>query len=122
MSLAKELILPLVGSIGLGFVTFSSIADLAAARGKYGVKAPSTEIDSSASQEDKEAWARAYRQYMNLIEWTTISQPIFYASALVAREAYGVDSKAFKAVAYSAVLFPVARWDIPKPTKNHQRR
>merc|ERR1712228_539100 len=54
-------------------------------------------------------WQRTYRQYMNLIEWTIISQPIFWVSALITKEAYGVNSKAFKAVTYASVLFPIAR-------------
>eukprot|EP00483_Globobulimina_turgida_P011170 UN11191 len=46
---------------------------------------------------------------MNLIEWTAISQPIFWVSALLTKDAYGADSKAFKAVTYSSVMFPIVR-------------
>ena len=104
-----SLILPAIGTLGTGFVTFVSISDLGAARHKYRIKAPATEIASEASEEDKQAWARTYRQYMNLIEWTAISQPIFWVSALVTREAYGINSKPFKAVTYSSMIWPIAR-------------
>ena len=114
MSNIRSLILPAIGTLGVGFVAFISIGDVGAARKKYGVKAPATEISSDASEKDKQAWARAYRQYMNLIEWTTISQPIFWVSALMTREAYGINSKPFKAVTYSAALFPIARYGYGK--------
>eukprot|EP00486_Rosalina_sp_Unknown_P016317 CAMPEP_0201583152 /NCGR_PEP_ID=MMETSP0190_2-20130828/95025_1 /ASSEMBLY_ACC=CAM_ASM_000263 /TAXON_ID=37353 /ORGANISM="Rosalina sp." /LENGTH=59 /DNA_ID=CAMNT_0048024503 /DNA_START=20 /DNA_END=196 /DNA_ORIENTATION=+ len=52
----RSLILPALGTLGVGFVTFVSIGDLGAARQKYGVKAPATEIAADASEEDKQAW------------------------------------------------------------------
>ena len=106
----RDLILPALGTLGTGIVTILSIVDVGSARKKYGVKAPDTEPKEDSPEEDKQAFRRAYRQYMNLIEWTTISQPIFWVSALVTREAYGAKSKPFKAVTYASAIFPIARY------------
>mmetsp|Transcript_66047 Transcript_66047/g.59312 ORF Transcript_66047/g.59312 Transcript_66047/m.59312 type:complete len:159 (+) Transcript_66047:32-508(+) len=105
----RSLILPALGTLGTGFVAIVSIVDVGTARARYKVKAPATEPSPDTSEEDKQAWARAYRQYMNLIEWTAISQPIFWVSALVTREAFGPNSKPFKAVTYASAIWPIAR-------------
>ena len=103
------MVLPALGTLGTGFACFVAIGDVAKARGRYGVKAPAHEMPPEADEEDRQSFARSYRQYMNLIEWIAIAQPVFWTSALMAKEAYGTNSKAFKWVTYAAALWPIWR-------------
>ena len=117
-SVPRALALPAVGTLLTGYIRFISAQDLQDCRQrlgllgdhyKHGQPWPSQTVPADASEEQKGEFMRAYRQYMNLVEWTGIAQCIFWTSAIMTREAYGVKSKAFKWVAYASVFWPVAR-------------
>ena len=108
-SLGHALVWPAVGSICTGFTAFAALGILGIARTKYNVKPPATQVSADSSEEDRQTFSRSYRQWMNLIEWNCICQPIFWGSALLTYEAFGKESKLYKTVSLMSILFPFLR-------------
>ena len=108
-SLGRALVWPAMGSIFTGFTAFAGLKILGQGRKKYGLKPPETELDDKHSKEERQHWKRIYRQWMNLIEWNCICQPIFWGSALLTYEAFGGDSKLYRTVSAMSLMFPFLR-------------
>ena len=108
-SLGRCLVWPAIGSLCTGFTAFAGLKVLGAARTKYGLKAPETELSDKHSEEERQDFKRAYRQWMNLIEWNCICQPIFWGSAVLTYEAFGGDSKLYRTVSLMSIIFPFLR-------------
>ncbi len=112
------MLLPAIGTLLTGYVRFISCRDLERCRYRLGQMNdhfhrgqtwPSQAMPEDASEEQKGEFMRAYRQYMNLVEWTGIAQCIFWTSAVLTKEAFGLKSRAFKLVGYASVFWPIAR-------------